>query len=277
MNPDGPTRQSASYVRGSTGARFRLISEPLDAAVRGAVLWAHPFAEEMNKSRRMCARMARLLASRGWRVVQTDLSGCGDSSGEFRDASWQAWVEDLASELRQLEALGPCWLWGVRAGALFASELTALRTDLNLLLWQPALHGALVLQQFLRLHAGARIVGASPASAEKASPAQRLKAGQTVEVGGYEISPALAAGLQGATLELAPGYNGRVLWLEVSAAQPPVLSPSAHHAGQRMQQRGAQVVQEAVAGPMFWQTQEIEDCEALLQRSIELIAEATPA
>jgi exosortase A-associated hydrolase 2 len=277
MSSDGPTRQSASYVRGSTGARFRLVSEPLDAELRGAVLWAHPFAEELNKSRRMCARMARLLASRGWRVVQTDLSGCGDSSGEFRDASWQAWGEDLASELRQLEAIGPCWLWGVRAGALFASELTALRTDLNLLLWQPALQGALVLQQFLRLHAGARIVGAPPANDDTASPAQRLKAGQTVEVGGYEISSALAGGLQRATFDLAPGHNGRVVWLEVSAAHPPALSPPARDAGQRMQQRGVQVMQEAVAGPMFWQTQEIEDCDALLQRSIELITEASPA
>jgi exosortase A-associated hydrolase 2 len=277
MSSDGPTRQSASFVRGSTGARFRLVSEPLDAKLRGAVLWAHPFAEEMNKSRRMCARMARLLASRGWRVVQTDLSGCGDSSGEFRDADWQAWVEDMASELRQLDAFGPCWLWGVRAGALFASELTALRTDLNLLLWQPALQGAVVLQQFLRLHAGARIAGAAQASDDEASPAQRLKAGQTVEVGGYEISPALAAGLQRATFDLAPGYSGRVLWLDVSAAQPPVLSPPSRDAAQRMQQRGVQVLHEAVAGPMFWQTQEIEDCDALLQRSIELIAEEIPA
>jgi len=279
MSLDRPTRQSASYVRGSTGACFRLVTEPLDAAARGTVLWAHPFAEEMNKTRRMCARMARLLASRGWRVVQTDLSGCGDSSGEFRDADWQGWVEDMAGELEQVEALEPCWLWGVRAGALFASELTALRKDLNLLLWQPALQGSLVLQQFLRLHAGARIVGATPKPTgdDQASPAQRLKAGQTVEVGGYEISPALATGLQRATFDPAPDYRGRVLWLELSAAQPPVLSAPSRDAIQRLQQRGVHVVHETVAGPMFWQTQEIEDCDALLQRSIDLIAEASPA
>lgn len=277
MSPNGPTRQSASYVRGATGSRFRLVTEPIDGEPRGTVLWAHAFAEEMNKSRRMCARMARLLAGAGWRVVQIDLLGCGDSSGEFRDASWQAWSDDLGAELQQVDPLRPCWLWGVRAGALLAAEMVALRSDLHLLLWQPALNGALVLQQFLRLHAGARIVGAQPAHNAEQSPAQLLKAGQAVEVGGYEISPLLADGLQRATFSLPDSYNGCVLWLEVSNAQAPVLSAPAREMQHRLQQRGVRVLQEAVAGPSFWQTQEIEDCEMLLERSMALMADAGAA
>src|SRR5258705_9769402 len=50
---------------------------------RGSVLYLPPFAEEMNKSRRMAALQARAFARIGWNVLQMDLFGCGDSSGEF--------------------------------------------------------------------------------------------------------------------------------------------------------------------------------------------------
>jgi exosortase A-associated hydrolase 2 len=265
-----PTRQSAAYVRGAVGQRFRLISEPPDG-IRGTVLWAPAFAEEMNKSRRMCARMARSMAMRGWRVVQKDLLGCGDSSGEFGDASWSAWIDDLASELDQADRQRPAWLWCVRAGALFAPNLIARRPDLNLLLWQPALSGAQVLQQFLRLHAGARIVRAQQAQGRDATPAQLLRAGHRVEVAGYELTSALTSGLEQARFDLPDSHRGRVVWLEVSNAPQPTLSPAALDAAQRFRKRGVQVDHEVVAGPPFWHTQEIEDCDALLQRSIALL------
>jgi exosortase A-associated hydrolase 2 len=274
MSPIEPTSQSASYVQGRAGALFRLVSEPMEGAVRGTVLWAHAFAEEMNKSRRMCARMARSLAGSGMRVVQIDLAGCGDSTGELRDVTWRAWTDDLRAELALADRQQPCWLWAVRAGALFAPELTAQRPDLNLLLWQPALSGAQVLQQFLRLHAGARVVGAPEARDDNQSPARLLKEGQTVEVGGYEISPALATGLQRASLDLPDGHTGRVLWLEVSAQQPPAAPPPARELAQRLRERGVSVHQEAIGGPQFWQTQEIEDNELLLERSLALVQDA---
>lgn len=274
MMPIGPTRQSASYVQGRAGARFRLVSEPAEGTVRGTVLWAHAFAEEMNKSRRMCGLMARSLAGNGWRVVQVDLVGCGDSMGELRDATWQDWRDDLRAELDLADRQLPCWLWAVRAGALFAPELAAQRADLNLLLWQPALSGAQVLQQFLRLHAGARVIGAAEARDDSPSPARLLKAGETVEVGGYEISPALANGLQQAKLDLPDGHRGRVLWFEVSAQQPPAASPLALELLQRLGERGVSVHQESIGGPQFWQTQEIEDNDLLLERSLSMVLEA---
>ena len=41
------------------------------------------WAEEMNKARRMAALQARLLAENGYAVLQIDLHGCGDSSGDL--------------------------------------------------------------------------------------------------------------------------------------------------------------------------------------------------
>ncbi|MGL5987461.1 MAG: CocE/NonD family hydrolase, partial [Burkholderiales bacterium] len=63
--------------------------------MRGIVVYAHPWAEEMNKSRRMAAEMARQMARSGFAVLQLDLAGCGDSDGDFADASWDAWLEDI--------------------------------------------------------------------------------------------------------------------------------------------------------------------------------------
>lgn len=77
------------------GFRFCVYHEAQTHPARGAVLYIHPFAEEMNKSRRMAARQARLLASSGFCVLQMDLLGCGDSSGVFEDATWDLWLKDV--------------------------------------------------------------------------------------------------------------------------------------------------------------------------------------
>lgn len=77
---DGPARQ-----------RFCIHHAPADpAAVRGAFVYAHPFAEQFNKLRRMAALQARALARSAYAALQIDLLGCGDSGGEFADATWDA-------------------------------------------------------------------------------------------------------------------------------------------------------------------------------------------
>lgn len=267
MNFSGPVAQEAAFVPGTTGSRFRLVSRPSGGKPVGTVIAAHAFAEEMNKSRRMCARMARLLAENGWSVVQKDLLGCGDSSGDFADASWAAWVADIDEELAGADATRPVWLWGLRAGALLASAALHDRPNVNLLLWQPVSSGAQHLQQFLRLHAGARIVGSGKSGGET-SPAQRLRSGVPVEVGGYELSPTLAGGMEQANLELPPDFAGRVVWFELSNDETPQLSPAATRVIERLQARHVMVEAEALTGPAFWQTQEIEECESLLQRTL---------
>lgn len=277
MTPPKPVVRSAAYVAGTTGSRFRMVTEPSNAEVRGTIVLAQAFAEEMNKTRRMCARMSHLLAGDGWRVVQRDLCGCGDSSGEFRDASWPAWIDDLDAELSLADERKPLWLWCVRAGALLAPALLARRPRVNLLLWQPVTSGAQHLQQFLRLHAGARIVGSSKSS-DQQTPAQKLKAGATVEVGGYELSPALATGLEQAVFDTPAGFTGRVVWFELSTDLGPAASPAATRMAERLLARQVDVEIEALNGPLFWQTQEIEESEALLERTrIRLDAAAAGA
>lgn len=262
--------QAGGFVAGASGSRFRLVSEPSDQRLLGTVIFVHGFAEEMNKSRRMAARMSRLLAADGWRVVQRDLCGCGDSSGEFVDASWAAWVDDVDAELAQAETGLPVWLWCLRAGALLAPAVLSRHSSVDLLLWQPVLSGAQHLQQFLRLHSGARIVGVGAADPGR-SPAQTLRAGASVEVGGYQLSPQLASGLEQSTFDVPVDFKGRIVWFELTLGEVAGLSPQSARALERLTAQGLQVEARVLAGPPFWQTQEIEECEVLLeQTAVEL-------
>jgi exosortase A-associated hydrolase 2 len=275
MTMDGPVAQSAGFVAGRTGTRLRLVTQPLERAPRGTVIWVHAFAEEMNKTRRMSARMARLLALDGWCVVQKDLAGCGDSSGEFRDASWQDWIDDLNRELALAPSQQPIWLWCLRAGSLLAPALVQDRPDVNLMLWQPVVSGAQHLQQFLRLHAGARIAGTA-ANTAPTQPARLLQGGSTVEVGGYELSAQLANAMEGTVLEIPKTHSGRLVWMDVTADVTAAPSPAAQRGAERLQSSGLRVELEVVTGPPFWQTQEIEDCDALLVRTLALMNAARP-
>ncbi|MBN9422686.1 MAG: alpha/beta hydrolase, partial [Candidatus Accumulibacter sp.] len=115
----------AFFLPATSGQRYCLFHRPAtEGAARGALVYVHPFAEEMNKSRRMAAVQARALAAAGYAVLQIDLHGCGDSSGDFADASWAGWLDDveLACAWLRARCAAPLWLWGLRSGCLLAAE-----------------------------------------------------------------------------------------------------------------------------------------------------------
>src|SRR6218665_17582 len=108
------------FLDAADGGQRYCIHPPAQGSVkRGQMLYLHPFAEEMNKTRRMAALQARALAQAGFEVLQLDLLGCGDSAGDFGDASWQGWLDDVHLACAWLQSQprpAPLWLWGLRAG-----------------------------------------------------------------------------------------------------------------------------------------------------------------
>lgn len=262
------------------GQRLYLHHRPAaDEPLHGALVYVHPWAEEMNKSRRMVSMAARAFASAGWAVLQLDLLGCGDSSGDFADATWDSWTQDTetaARWMRQQHAGVPLWLWGLRTGALLCGA-NARTLDAHLLFWQPVQQGRQALQQFLRLKAAAQLAdGGGKAILESARA--ELAGGRHVNVGGYELGPELAAGLERATL--APpdlhqpqGVNPRrLVWLELSNQPEPTLSPAAQSALVKWEAAGWHSTARAVGGPPFWQTTEIETAPALIPATLEALA-----
>ena len=258
------------------GQRFCLFHEAHGSPARGQIVYVHPFAEEMNKSRRMAALQARAFAQAGYDVLQIDLLGCGDSSGDFGDATWQAWVNDVVQGCRWLRCrnsasgagsqLPALWLWGLRAGCLVAVEAArALDTPCNFIFWQPPASGKPLLQQFLRLKVAGDMLGGQAKGAMEYLR-QQLDTGEAVEIAGYRLSPELAAGLEQA-LPVPPLDSGRVErleWFEMSTRADAQLSPISGKTFALWQTAAIAARSHVVNGPAFWQTSEIEEAPALI-------------
>jgi exosortase A-associated hydrolase 2 len=258
---------------GPQGQRLALWHRPA-GPLRSVVLYAHPFAEEMNKSRRMAALQARALAERGHGVLQIDLLGCGDSAGDFGDARWAAWVDDLLAGARWLRARSdaPMSFWGLRAGCLLLAEAAAQWPErCDYLFWQPTPNGAAVLRQFLRTAAAAALLDGGGKGVVE-SLRKQLATGAAVEVGGYHVHPALANGLEQARLlpPARPAAVGSVAWFDLgSAAQEAAvgLGAASAAAAAPWQAQASAFEAQVLAGPPFWQTTEIETAPRLIERS----------
>lgn len=278
------SKQQAFFLPVDSGQRFALFHPAAPGVVkRGQVLYIHPFAEEMNKSRRMAAMQARALAQVGFDVLQLDLLGCGDSSGDFGDATWVAWLHDLSEAYRWLrcqddaaQTCVPLWLWGLRAGCLLAAEFARqLPEPCNFLFWQPALNGKILLQQFMRLKAAGDLASGN-AKAVLEGLRSALAQGGSVEIAGYTLSADLARGLEQAILSPPPltasgAAPGRVEWLELSTREDASLSPAATQSIAKWREAGYPVRGQIVQGPAFWQTTEIEDAPALITASLAAV------
>lgn len=252
------------------GRRFALLHEA-QGEPRGSILYVHPLAEEMNKSRRMAAEQARRLAAAGWTVLQWDLLGCGDSDGDFADADWALWRAELvhAAQWLREQAAGPQWLWGLRAGALLAAEVAAaLPHAVGLLCWQASNSGKLVAQQFLRLRVAAELISGQAKGVMQTLRAE-LAAGQTVDLGGYGVRAPLIDGLERATLAPVVGVLG-LIWLEL--ADGGQLAPASLRTLEAWRAAGVPVQQAVLTGPPFWQTTEIEDAPVLWEATARCLA-----
>lgn len=261
------------FLPATSGQRFCLFHGVSVEAARGAFLYLHPFAEEMNCARRMAALQARALAQHGYAVLQIDLHGCGDSSGDFGDASWETWIEDalLAYGWLRGRINGPIWLWGLRAGCLLAVDAaTRLEESINFLFWQPVVSGTQQLRQFLRMKLAADLAGKGIA-AEMEKLHRDLARGNLVEVAGYQLAPELASGLEQA--ELLPARNvGRMLWLELSSGDTPTMRAISQKYLDAWKAVGFGVSARVLSGPMFWQSPQAEECPALMDATLQLLS-----
>jgi exosortase A-associated hydrolase 2 len=212
----------------------------------------------------MAALQSRRLAENGYAVLQIDLHGCGDSSGDFGEATWEIWLEDVraAHDWLRTNCTAPLWLWGLRTGCLLAAEAARrIDTPANFLFWQPVISGKQFLQQFLRLKVAGEMLSGDSKGVMEALKAQ-LAAGQSVEIAGYKLSPGMARGLESA--ELSPSTpSGRLRWLEVSTRPEAALAPASLKRLEQWRATGFAVESAVLPAPTFWQTTEIEEAPAL--------------
>ena len=267
---------------GALGRRFAMHHVPRGGPLLGLAVYVPPFAEEMNKARRMAALQAAAMAEAGWAVLQPDLLGCGDSAGDFEQATWDAWVDDVVQAcawLRQRHALPqiPLCLWGLRSGCLLAAAAAEHVPGgvTRFLFWQPVLNGQVLLQQFLRLKLAGDLVGGTGKQAIDAAR-QALADGQSVEIAGYRMAPGLARGLANARLEPTPTAS-EVDWFDLTAREDLAPSAAVDSVASTWQAAGHRVRRHKVVGPSFWQTTEVEVCPGLIDRSVAALGSLSPA
>ncbi len=266
------TQLQPFFLPSGKGKLFSVCFSPLkEAHHKRGILFFPPFAEEMNKSRRIVAEQARAFVALGYTVLVVDWLGTGDSSGDFGDADWQIWTSDVEHAIRWMhnEGIEGIYFWGMRLGALLALDCARQHADaLNgILLWQPVNKGAIFLTQFLRLRLAADLVAAGEKITTKALRAQ-LKDGQSVEVAGYELSPELAADIDRLDLnELLSGYQGKLLWLELLAAEDRPVPAATSNIINTWHNEGRDISFHKVVCEPFWSLPELVIAPALIASS----------
>jgi len=273
----GSVHAEPFFLQTGLGQRFCLFHQPHPGRkCQGAILYAHPFGDEMNKTRRMAATQARAFASIGWGVLQMDLFGCGDSSGEFHDARWDIWKQDLAYARLWLEnrLTVPVSLWGLRLGALLALDFAqdeASAAD-RIILWQPVISGETFLSQFLRLRMAGELF--STVSEEKSTGTamlrKQLQRGETLEIAGYELAPELAKAVDGLkAAELAVGKSA-VHWFETIPETGRSMTPAGAKVAEKWKQKGVDLHIHLIPCQPFWATQEISECAELISATTSI-------
>ena len=261
------------FIAGTAGPLFALHFAAAGAGQR-AVLVLPPFAEELNKSRRMIALAARALQAAGIHVLMIDLYGTGDSGGDFADATLAIWRDDVRRAADWLAARGVSRLdmLAIRGGALLL-EGFAPPTGVapgRVVLWQPVTSGRLLVTQFLRLRVAEGMAGDGPSPDARAL----LESDGRVEVAGYTLSRELVDGLDRITDPLAHSHDWRQWdWLEVSAAGVREPGMAAQRSIAAMRARGDRVRALAVEGEPFWATPEIAVVPELVEATVACLAE----
>jgi len=269
------------FFDGPAGRLFAVNYPPTSTGDTGfGVVFVPAFAEEMNQSRRMVALQARALAGAGIGALVVDLYGTGDSAGDFRDARWETWRDDVSAAVAWLETWGRdrIGLLGVRLGGLLAMEVAAAnqgRVD-RAILWQPVARGERMLTQFLRLRVAASM-GGSAAQETTTSLRETFASGQSTQIAGYEIAPELAAALDSADIAAhGPAAGVPVDWIEVVADAGRPVSPASRRVVDQWTDAGVPVAAATVPGDAFWSIQETTLVPELLEATTECLRAARP-
>lgn len=281
MSTSAATPLQPFYLNGRAGPLFAIYYRPLGTPHPGGdVLLVQPFGEELNRCRAMVSMQARKLASAGIGTLVLDGYGTGDSGGSFSDGCWELWSDDLRRGIEWLrgEGHGCRTLWGIRLGALMATQLAAADRGIQrLLLWQPVTDAKAFFTQFLRIRIAAELQQAGGIRTTD-ELRRRSAAGETLEVSGFTISPTLAAQLDQVRLPPPEALKGtRVGWFEVLAAADSTVPRASLKVAESWQLAGVPVDLGRVVGPAFWQLYERVVAQDLIAASHEWLLAGTAA
>jgi len=168
------------------------LHRPRQGDIKKGFIFCHPFAEEKLWTHRVFVKFARELADRGYAVLRFDFTGNGDSEGEFADLTVETYLSDLKrAHCTLLEAyprMESTSLLGLRFGATIASLASDEVPDLErLILWDPVINGANYMQEVLRTNLTTQLAVYGKVIETRENLIEKMNAGDTVNVDGYEL------------------------------------------------------------------------------------------
>lgn len=202
-------------------------------ACRRAFVMSHAFGEEKLWSHRVFVTMARALAERGYAVLRFDYTGAGDSGGDTAHASLDIHLEDLASAFGELQARCPrverTGIIGLRLGAAYAAvfcERVAGDPRFSglarapLVLWESVTDGEAYFMELLRSNMATQMAVYGEVRENREALMARIRAGDPVNVDGYDIGKALieSAGRPDLLPSTPLRHAGAVLVLQICAS-----------------------------------------------------------
>ena len=272
----GHSSFEAFFLPSSPGKRFAIFY-PSQGTHRGTFVYIHPFAEEMNKSRRMAALQARAFAKLGFAVLVIDLYGCGDSDGNLNNATWTIWKQDVLSAVDWLSQrkLGPLHCWGLRLGTILGLNIWHDSSDVfeSALLWQPILKGETFMTQFLRLAIAGDALREGKGGLTTNTLREQISAGDMVEVAGYPLTNPLVQEIDTQKLENLIIPAKPIYWMDVKSNSTSGAPPATQKIVEGWKAGSVNVNYQIIEGDAFWGTQEIVEVPALINASCNIYTE----
>jgi exosortase A-associated hydrolase 2 len=136
------------------------------------------------------------------------------------------------------------------------------------LLWQPVANGENFMTQFLRLAIAGEALRDMGSGLTTNALRQRVAAGETIEVAGYALAPALVAAIDQLRLTDYCVPQATLHWLEVKSGSPGGPLPATQRVLAAWEEKAMRANFEAITGDPFWTTQEIVEVPALITASI---------
>ena len=271
------TEQALTF--GSPDRRlFGFLHLPDDC--RAGVVFCHPFGDEKKCSHRAMAETARALAAEGVAVLRFDMTGCGDSESDFRQASVTRWREDIAAAVRLLRDRARAnfvGLLGLRLGASIGALCATESEDMAFAaMWEPIIDGRAAFEADLRRKLIKQMMTDGHSSDSRKELVAKLERGEIeVDLDGYPITGLLYRELCAIDLlHQETPFAGPLLLMQISFTER--LDSQIGKLADFYRKAGADVTLEPVVAPPLWNRLELAESAPLIEPTREWLRRLLP-
>ncbi len=254
--PAEQPRAEQVVIETPRGCLLGVLRQPPEPTGRPGVVVCNPFAEERKSSAFVMARLALAATDAGFPSLRFDYYGCGDSEGDFIDATVDtrlADIADAAASLRERAGVADLILLGLRLGgtlAVRAAQDMAGCTGLALI--EPITDGAAYLGGEMRRKLLRQMMTSGKGGGSRAEMMKELERDDAVlDADGFAVRGSTYKGL--CALGIREGevaFAGRVLVCQVHFNKKPKAELEAVCDAYR--NAGAEVDFRRLVLPPFW-------------------------